>query len=247
MNERRFFAGLNVGTKIANRNYAFRYAGWYQDELINAMYNNTFVYQDIRYSLGDLDWIFPYDYAPARPRYSPGLLTGILLGWKMSPELQVSVEGNFNKLRMTDVFSIEVIDPGNQTSQSLYQLGEIYAEESRFNARFNFDYVNPGDKASFIMGIHGLFGAWRIDEQVYSFNNILVPVFSVHNPTNGITKKVAGIGWGAGLNIGVEYRFNQQIVAQLMYQPHHAQYDFDYEIFKRFRLQHDILVRILWK
>lgn len=245
--ERRFFAGVNIGTKIANRNYAFRYAGWYQDELPNAIYNNPIVYNDIRLSLGDLDWILPFDYAPARPRYSPGLLTGILLGWKMTPELQVSVEGNFNRLKMQDVFSIEVLDPGNQTSQEIFRLGDIYAVESRFNGRFNIDYINPGEKASLILGIHGIFGAWRIDEQVYQFNNILVPIFSVHNPTNSIIKKVTGIGWGAGINLGVEYRFNEQIVAQLMYQPHHAQYDFDYEIPQRIRLQHDIMVRILWK
>ncbi|MBN4072685.1 hypothetical protein JYT74_01465 [Crocinitomix catalasitica] len=244
--DRKFFAGLNIGTKIANKNYASRYAGWYQNELPNTIttLNN---YQQIYTILGDLDWQVPFDYFPQRIRYKPGLLTGLLLGFQLAPQLQASVEANFNKLKVKEVFSIQVLDPGITTSQEQYQLGEIYVEESRFNAKFNFDYINDGDKIDIILGISGMFGAWRIDEQLAIFRTQVMPIFSKFNPNNGITNTVAGLGWGAGFNLGLEYRFNDQIVAQLMYQPHHAQYDFGFDPLRIIRLQHDILVRILWK
>jgi hypothetical protein len=245
--ERKFFFGLNIGTKIANKNYASRYGGWYQNELPNTLLNNPTHYQNVRYILNDIDFTLPFDYFSQNMRYSPGLLTGLLFGYSLSPNLQASVEANFNKLKVRDVFSIEVFDPSNQTSQEQYELGEIYAEESRFNGKFNFDYISDGERAKYIIGLSGLFGAWRIDQHIASFRGYQMNLFSVHNPTNNINNVVSGLGWGAGINLGIEYRFKPSIVAQIMYQPNHAQYDFDFTPARTLLIQHDLVVRILWK
>ena len=56
-----------------------------------------------------------------------------------------------------------------------------------------------------------------------------------------------GSGWGLGINIGVEYRINEKIVSQILYQPYQSFVDYGININKRVLLQHDFTVRFLWK
>lgn len=251
--EQSLFFGVNLGTKIANKNYAWRYSGIYSyngsnQTQLEAVLNTPTNYNIIRDLLGGVDFIVPFDAYSQNIRYTPGLLTGVTLGYQVSPNLQMSVDGNFNKLKVKDVFTIEVLDGGNQTSQAQYQLGEIYAEESRFEARFNIDYVYDGNKARFILGGSGLYSFWRMDQHLAIFRNHQMPLFTVHTATpNNEFNIVRGGGWGLGLNIGVEYRVNDKIVSQIMYQPYQTFVDYGITINKRILLQHDISVRFLWK
>ncbi|MEZ4922152.1 MAG: hypothetical protein R2780_03165 [Crocinitomicaceae bacterium] len=262
--EQRFFLGVNVGVKIANKNYAARYAGWYQDQLRNALgIGNINTYNAIYQLLGQKDFILPSDIVafPTIVRYTPGLITGVTLGYKLSPNLQIGLDADFNKLRVLTGYSIQVIDPSITVTQEQYRTGIIVGQESRFNGRFNFDYIVEGDQFNFIAGISGLFHAWRIDSHIAYFpdnSGIQIPLFSVHDPTNNFTKKTSGLGWGGGLNAGIEHRFTEKIVAQLMYQPYVLRADYynskstiaalgSSYIKPPLRLEHDITVRILWK
>jgi hypothetical protein len=85
-----------------------------------------------------------------------------------------------------------------------------------------------------------------------------MPMHSIHDPNNNFTFKTSGNGFGAGLNGGVEYRLNEKIVLQLMYQPYFQRTDYfntkstiealgSGYIKDRYRLEHDITLRILWK
>lgn len=247
------FFGVNVGTKIANKNYAWRYSGiynyygTYQTQLEAILYNE-YNYVAIRDILGGMDFQVPYDAYSQNIRYTPGLLTGVTIGYQLSPNLQMSADGNFNKLKVKDVFSIEVIDGGNQTSQEQYQLGEIYGEESRFEGRFNIDYIYDGNKARFILGGSGIYSFWRMDAHVATFRGYAMSLYTVHTATpQNETNITRGSGWGLGLNMGVEYRINEKIVSQIMYQPYQTFVDYGIAINKRVLLQHDICVRFLWK
>ena len=123
-----------------------------------------------------------------------------------------------------------------------------YAEESRFDGRFNFDYVADGNKAKFIIGGSLLYSFWRMDEHLAIFNNYTMALFSqFSNIPPGENNVVRGGGLGLGANLGVEYRINQKIVSQIMYQPYHSSVDYGVSINKRILLQHDIIVRFLWK
>lgn len=255
--ERTFFAGVNVGVKFANKNYAQRYNGVYQAKLEQTIYQQN-NYDRIYTALGDKNFQLPYDAYPANIRYSPGLVTGVTVGYKISPNLQANIDANFSKLKVRDVFSIEVFDPANSTSQEQYQLGELYAEESRFNGRFNFDYIFHQEKVNYILGLSGIFTAWRIDQHIAIFRDLQMPLFSAHNPNNNIVNKISGSGWGGGLNLGIEYRVNEKIVAQLMYQPYMTRVDYfntkntienlgSAYVPDKFRLEHDLTLRFLWK
>lgn len=250
---RTLFFGVNVGTKIANKNYAWRYNGIYnhfgtnQTQLEYTL-NTPENYNRIRDLLGGIDFVVPFDAYSQNIRYTPGLLTGVTIGYQISPNLQVTADGNFNKLKVKDVFSIQVLDGSVQTSQEQYQLGNIYAEESRFEGRFNFDYVADGNKARFIIGGSGLYNFWRIDEHLAIFRNVTMPLFSNFS---GVPPSefniVRGSGWGVGLNLGVQYRVNEKIVSQIMYQPYQTFVNYGININKRILLQHDFTVRFLWK
>lgn len=247
--ERRLFFGVNVGTKIANKNYASRYAGWYNNQLVNQMMSNTYNYNAIFNLLGQYDFYLPYDYAPQNMKYSPGLLTGVMVGFKLSPTIQMSLDANFNTIKTRDVFSVVVNDPSISTTQEQYQLGELFGKESRFNGKYNIDYIVEGDKVNFIIGVSGIFSAWRMDQHTATFpsGQYSMQLYSRHDPTNNITNKVTDIGWGAGVNLGLEYRLNEQFVLQGLYQPHHVQLDMGIVPGRTILLQHDIVLRILWK
>ena len=246
----KFFFGVNVGTKIANKNYATRYDGRYNNELEQMLINNTNAYYQIYTLLGNKDFYLPYDFYPQRIKYSPGIVTGVLAGYQLSPNLQASIDANFISLTIKNKFSVVVIDPANQTSQNQYELGDLYGKESRFNGKFNFDYVSDGEKAKYIIGLSGIFSAWRMDQHVATFpsgNGYALQLYSRHNPLNNITSKVSGMGWGVGVNLGIEYRLSPKFVGQLIYQPQSVYLDFGYDPMKIIRLQHDIILRILWK
>jgi hypothetical protein len=260
--EQKFFVGVNVGVKFANKNYATRYSGIYpvsgNQGYLETVINQTNNYQQIYTLLGEKTFQVPFDSYPTNIKYSPGLLTGVTLGYKLSPNLQIGIDADFSKLKIRDFFSLQVDDPSNQTSQAQYQLGNLYGEESRFNGRFNFDYIIEGETVNFIVGASGLFSAWRIDEHFAVFNDYRMPLFSKHNPNNNFSIRTGGSGWGGGLNVGVEYRIKDNLVGQLMYQPYVQRVDYlntksqiaafgSSYIPDRFRLEHDITLRILWK
>ena len=251
--DKTLFFGLNVGTKLANKNYAGRYNGAYPYTTIEAseLYaalNTPINYDQIYQRLGDKHFALTYDSYPSNMRYVPGIITGVTAGYQTSPNFQMSLDANFSKLKARNVFTIEVYDPGNFTSEPVIDLGELYAEESRFDGRYNLDYVfdAPG-KARFMFGVSGMFTAWRIDKQLAIFEGYQMPLFSVHNPANNYFIVTRGMGWGGGLNIGVEYRVNEKMVAQVLYQPYQTKVNYGFSITKRLLLQHDITVRILWK
>lgn len=260
--EKTIFFGVNVGVKIANKNYAQRYAGWYPIagsighlETLLLQQNN---YNTIYTMLGDKDFQLAYDGYPLNMRYTPGLVTGVQVGYNIGPGLQANLDANFNKLKVKDVFTMEVFDPGNFTTEPTIAIGQLYAEESRFNGRFNFDFIAEGDKVNFIIGLSGLFIAWRMDEHIAMYNSYTMPLFSVHNPTNNISTRTSGQGWGAGVNLGLEYRFAENMVGQFMYMPYFSRLDYfntksqietlgSSYVRPPFSLEHDITLRILWK
>lgn len=260
--EQRFFFGVNVGVKFANKNYAVRYNGIYPSTGSTGHLENTLTqqinYDRIYQMLGDNHFLVPFDSYPINIRYSPGLITGVTMGFKLSPNLQLGIDADFSKLKVKNFFSIEVLDPSNSTSQEQYRTGQLYAEESRFNGRINFDYVTTDEKINYIFGISGIFSSWKVDEHLAIFNDFIMPLHSVHNPNNNFSTRTSGSGFGFGLNGGVEYRINEKIVCQLMYQPYYQRTEYfltkqaieslgSNYIKDRFRLEHDITLRILWK
>lgn len=255
--DKRLFFGVNVGVKFANKNYANRYGGWYQNQLDNALMNLN-NYNTIFEMLGQNHFDLDESGFPIVVRYRPGIVTGVTAGYKLSPNLQMNIDANFSKLKVITGYTIIVIDPSITVSQEQYRTGEILGEESRFNGRFNLDYIIEGDPVNFIVGANGLFSGWRIDNHTAYFQTFQMPLFSVHNQANNFTAKTGGIGWGMGLNLGAEYRFTESIVAQLMYQPYFQRMEYwstkndianlgDSYIKPPFRLEHDLTVRILWK
>ena len=259
----RFFVGVNVGVKFANKNYAMRYGGWYQQQLEFALTptglpssNYTRIYE----MLGQKDFFLDYTGFPTIVRYKPALLTGVTLGYKLSPNLQIGLDANFSKLKVITGYTLQIIDPSSTVSQEQYGTGTITGEESRFNGRFNIDYIiKGGSSINYIVGISGVFSAWRMDQHIAHYESLQMPLFSVHNPTNNlIGPRTRGMGWGFGLSGGVEYRFTPKIVAQLMYQPYVQRADYFNSkntianlgtsyVKDGFRLEHDLTVRILWK
>ena len=244
--EQKLFVGVNLGTKFGNKNYALRYSGGYNDEL-NQRIIQPEMYNRIRLTLNDADFILPFDSYPQNVRYTPQLLTGVQVGYNIGPNLQINLEANVAKMRIQDVFTIQVLDPSSTVSQEQYQIGNIFGEESRFTGRFNMDYVIESSPINYLVGFSGVFSAWRMDDHFAEFNNVLIPLFSPFSINNNLGNAVSDVGFGLGMNFGIEYKVNEKITCQLMYQPYGARLDYGYTINKRLLLEHDIVARFLWK
>lgn len=261
--DQKFFFGINVGAKFANKNYASRYAGFYPNTGTTGNLENV-IYQQNNYNqiytiLGEKNFQLPFDTYPTNIRYTPGIVTGVCLGYKLGPSLQFSLDANFSRLKIRDFFTIEVLDPSNTTSQEQYRVGNLYGEESRFNGKFNMDYVVEGETVNIIGGLSGVFHAWRIEEHIAVFEEYIMPLHSkFQNAAQQSTEKIAGTGFGFGINLGAEYDLNEKIVLQLMYQPYVQRADYlntkatianlgSSYIKDKYRLEHDLILRIMWK
>ena len=255
--ENKLFFGINVGGKFANKYYATRYTGAYQNEL-PLIFDNPYTYQTVYEVLGNKNFAF-YQYNE-NYRYSPAFNFGGILGYNFGPNLQTSIDVNFSQLKVKTSYNLEVFDPGNQTTQGQYETGFILGEEARFNGKFNVDYISDGDKVKFILGAQGIFNSWRMESLLVELKNEswIYNLYSVNGATNNFTKKTSGSGWGYGLNIGFEYRLNDKFVGQFLYQPYISKVEYfatksqieaagsTYEKPKG-RLEHDVTLRILWK
>ncbi len=253
----KLFIGFNTGAKFGNRNYALRYTGAYQNEL-PVQFDNPNIYQQVYQILGNKD--FSFSEFNELYHYKPAFNLGLLIGYNTSPNLQASIATNFSRLKMISTYTLEVIDPTNFTTQGQYVTGNILGEESRFNGRFNLDYIFDGDKVRFLLGGSGMFLAWRIEKQIAELNNesFILPLYSLHNPNNNITKKVSGMGWGYGINAGIQFNINDKFKGQLVYQPYLSKLDYfttklqkeqlgsSYQKPKQ-RLEHDLTLRLIWK
>ncbi len=251
----KFFIGLNVGGKIGNRYYGQRYSGAYQDQLA-LLLESPFIYQEIYQLLGNKNYQFG-EYSLDN-RYRPGFITGINLGFNTSPNLQFSLDANFNSLKVITNYTIRVDDPFNTTSEEQIRLGSILGKESRFNGRFNLDYIADGEQFRFIFGGSLLFHAWRMDQHVAEMEGYQLQLFSVHEGNiNNFTRKTSGMGWGLGINTGVQFRINDKFLGQLVYQPYFLRAEYfatksqiENAIFYTkppLKLEHDLVLRILFK
>jgi hypothetical protein len=258
--EKKFFVGLNVGVKFANKNYAFRHTGAYQNELPTLLSNQQ-IHNQLYLLLNNQD--FEFVEHNENFKYTPAINYGVLLGYAVTPNLQASIDANFCQPKVQTTYTIKLLDPGNQTSQDQYRVGSVLGKEGRFNGKFNLDYIFDADKIKFIIGVQGLFLSWRMEQLIYELadEQWIYNSYSVHNVANNFTKKTSGSGWGYGLNLGFEYRLNEKFVAQFTYQPYLSRIEYFYTKAQieqlessgsnypgiSNRLEHDITLRILWK
>lgn len=254
--DKKFFFGFNIGAKFGNKNYALRYTGWYQNELPLVL-SNQIVHQKLYELLGNQDFEFfefNTDYG-----YTPAVNYGLNVGYAINPNFQATIDVNFSQPEVRTNYSVKLFDPGNQTTQEQYRVGNVFGKEGRFNGKFNLDYLFDVGKIKLIAGVQGLFLAWRMEELVFELANEqwIHSAYTVHAVTNNVTKKTSGSGWGYGVNLGIEYRLNKKIVAQLMYQPYFSRLEYfntksqiatssDYSGLVN-RLEHDVTLRIQWK
>ena len=256
----KFIYGGNIGVKFANKYNAIRYIGAYQAGTNVSQLENFFNipnnYQNVRTLLGNKDFSF-LEFSQIY-RYQPAILFGVMVGYQTSPNLSFDLDLNFISLKTVGGYTLEVIDPGNTTTQEIFKNGFVSGKESRFNGRVNMNYTFDGDKARLIIGLSGLFMAWRMDENIVELDgSILTNLYSKFNPENDFSIKVSGTGFGGGFNLGVSYPLSEKGSIQLLYQPYISRLDYfttkiqieaagtDY-IKPKFRLDHDLVARFVF-
>ncbi|MFD1553330.1 hypothetical protein DNU06_06610 [Putridiphycobacter roseus] len=253
---RKFTYGLNAGVKFANRTYAERYTGFYQDQLIN-FFNTPYNYQIVREMLGNKDFQF-LEFSELY-RFKPATVYGVNLGFQASPNLSFEGDFNFSNLKMIGGYTLELIDPGNFTSQEIYQNGYISGEESRFNARISLNYTTDGEKLKYVFGLSGMFNFWRMESnEVELLNSIITNLYSQFDPTNSFFTRTTGNGIAYGINAGIQYPISNGMQLQILYQPYLGRMDYyntkdQIEAYgasyikPKLLLEHDLIVRFVFR
>lgn len=253
---KRLIFGLNAGVKFANKNYAIRYTGVYQDQLKN-YFNQQNNYQTVRQLLNNKD--FQFDSYSDFYRFQPAPVYGANLGFQASKTLSFESDFNFSNIKMLGGYTLIITDPGNLTSQEIYANGNISGKESRFNGRISMNYTSDGEKVKAIIGVSGIINAWRMEENLVELKgSILTNLYSQFNPANNFTTRVRGSSFGYGANIGVQIPFKKEIVMQIVYQPYIIKTEY-FETEQNIealginyikpdpKIEHDIMVRFVWK
>ncbi|MFK8039193.1 MAG: hypothetical protein AB8B74_12945 [Crocinitomicaceae bacterium] len=256
---KRLIFGLNAGVKFANKNYARRYTGVYQDQLLN-FFTQQDNYQRVRQLLDNKDFSpHPTAFYSDLFRFQPAPVYGVNIGFQASKSLCFEADLNFSNIKFIGGYTLLIQEPGNLTSQEVIQNGTIIGKESRFNGRINMNYTSNGEKVKAIIGISGILNSWRMEDNSVELNGgIITNLYSQFNTVNGFLTKVRGTGFGYGANIGIEVPFKKGIVMQILYQPYRTSMEYfetdeaiaalgDNYIKPSAVFEHDLIARFVWR
>ena len=248
--------GANIGVKFAHKYNALRYSGAYKNQLMN-YFTNPNTYQIIRTQfLDNKDFNF-FEYSELY-RYRPAYIFGVMFGYKTSPTLSFDADLNFSRLTAITGYTLTIIDPGNTTSQDIYENGFISGKETRFNGRINMNFMSEPDKLQYVFGLSGIINSWRMeDNSVELRGSIITNLYSQFNPNNGFTIQVRGTNFAYGVNLGINYQYSEAIAVQILYQPYIGRAEYfntkleienagDAYVKPKFRLEHDLVMRFIW-
>ncbi len=200
-----FYLGANVGMYFANRNTAQYYNGAGVNG-VDSVINHSYNYPQIRERL---NYDFKLAELPAKMRYSPSLLFGLNARYSIK---NFGIFANFNitKLKTKDIFTIEILDPGNTLSQKIYKQESISGSEQRAIIDFGFNYIfkSKGIAKPYIEAGININDTKFLDNKISIEGldfSIVNYYYSYHQLEQG------GIGMGAFAGFGLDMTFSEYI------------------------------------
>ncbi|MCB9196008.1 MAG: hypothetical protein H6600_08575 [Flavobacteriales bacterium] len=244
-----FFFGVNIGSFMANKNTAMMYSGGSNYSL----YGIEWAFQNPNYK-PDLDNYFQYPYSivelPQGMTYRPSVEIGGIIGYHVDESVALYAEANVGKLKVQDVFVVEIDNPNTNSVQKPLEQFPIYGEEQRLN--FNGGARFTVFKQNGVLGYLPLFGNFnsvKLERNYFIVNNKIYNI--VHNLQGITNNRPGGVGYGFGTGLGFKYRISDKILVDACYSGVYAKVTMIREsstqsAFTAWGLHHSILFRILW-
>lgn len=250
------FFGLNIGAIKANSKTAQIYAG------NTTKYGASFYFNNIYYQ-AELDEYFKYNYRissypnPETIRYRTTFNVGGHGGVNIDESIAIYADINITKLKVEDVFTVEVDNPNNPALTGQKQLEQIpiFGEESRTNLNLGIqaNFYNEGP----VKGYFNLFGNVnnaKLEKNYFVINGKSYSIYhnALENGTasNGQiqfqqTVPPGGVGYGGGAGLGIKYKFNEQFTFDANYYGVYTRTRMN-ETLKPFGINHVFVARIIW-
>jgi hypothetical protein len=239
----KFFVGANIGAYFANKKTAKLYSG--APGVTNFGYDQVLFSQQHSQVFRDY---FIYEYKisedPIEPVYKTTVELGIHAGYRLSNDVTIFLDLNSIQLKYDQFFTIEVIDPNNNTLIPDYRKIPIKGKESRFNLNLGtqISYYNE-DETNAYFSLFGNVNGVQMEENYFVINNV---EYQILHPTNGdLNIKPGGLGYGGGGGLGLKLGLNEKISSDLYYNLYYTKTNLN-EFNKPFGIHHSIGIRIIW-
>lgn len=244
-----FFMGINAGGYKANKNTAMMYSGGSNFSLYGIEW--AFSYPNYK---RDFDNYFQYPYSivelPEGMTYLTSLEIGGIIGYRVDQSLDVYLEANVGKLKVQDVFVVEVQNPNTGSVNYPLEQYPVFGEEQRLNINFGGRFTLFEQQG--IIGYLPLFlnfNSVKVAKNYFVVNNKQYNI--VHNIQGITNQQPGGIGYGGGSGFGVKYRLTDQIILDASYNGIYSKITMIRESatqpeFSAWGLHHSILLRVIW-
>lgn len=205
-NENGFYFGANLGLYLANRHNAEYYNGSGVNS-VDSTINYSLNYYQIKQSLNDYDfWLAEL---PSKMRYSPAFLLGIYVKYVIKNS-GIILQFDFAKLKANDVFTIEVNDPNNFSSDPVYRQESIWGSEQRATIDLGYSYTfnSKSNVRPFIQFGGNLTTTKFVDNKI-RIENLEYSITNYHYAYYQIEQ--GGVGFGAFAGGGMNLIFSESI------------------------------------
>jgi len=238
-----FFAGINVGGLLANKQTAIMYTGasniaryGIEDIFDNPYYTTAFTnYFQYPYSIVEL---------PSVWKYKPVMDIGAHLGLTLGNGSAIFLEVNFSNVKLDDMaFTVAIEDPNNQSPEPTYDQIPIFGGEKRLNVNFGIQIgMYNEDGVTVYLPLFANLNSVRLEENYFIINNVRYQI--LHTVQGQTNIKPGGIGFGGGTGLGAKYRFNDKFTFDLAYSLYYNKTKMN-EDFAPWGVQHGITFRII--
>jgi hypothetical protein len=214
----KFFIGVNFGGYFANKNTTPFYNGFAGDSAdVNGIERviifNHWNYNRIR------DEVLEYDFVisefPTDMKYRPGISIGLHTGVNLNEYTSIILDADFVNLKIVDAFTLEVLDPGNQTSQPIYYTASLLGKERRLNLNLGVHGVLGEGGGS----VEGFFEAGvNLNSTIVETNEVIIDhlnylILFQNNPF--FPKKYGGLGYGFFGGLGMHFDYSDKFKFEL--------------------------------
>ena len=211
--------GMNFGFYFANKATANYYNGSdYNENKIQFVLGNKYWREDINKKLNIAD-TFILEQLPAQMRYDPAVSIGFYARGEMSKTLGLIFQFNYQNLKATDFFTINV-DPVTYLTEPDIRLCPIFGSEKRINIDIGISKTFRSKEKTqiFLEGGFNLNNTKVVESKIqiedleYSLVNVYLN--QAYVPNSNLQQYVinqGGIGFGTFLSSGVKLVFNDAL------------------------------------
>ena len=242
---------INTGVAYADRYHANFYNGADSNEnKINFVLDNKYYRYEIRNAIGDS---FALVGMPTNMKYDPAFCVGFSIKKKFNDHVGMFAQFNFARFKAKDFFTMKIgaVPPGTTATENLRNY-PIWGKEDRINIDLGVSgEIKLADKIyGFLEG--GLnINNTRVKENKISIENLeysIIDVFNVKGFIPGQTQentiKQGGLGIGAFLSPGIQFRFNENVAIDLLGSIYYSKINL--KKYDTFGLHYNVMLRFVF-